>query len=80
MNFRKGVVRLNWVVKWVAARKRLKTTALKHPPGQADNGRLHIAGGAVLGGVTTPKHSNKLWGRTLLHQGVVPAEEIPALS
>jgi len=28
-NFRKGVVRLNWVAKWVAAWKRLKTTGLK---------------------------------------------------
>ena len=27
-NFRKGVFRLNWVAKWVAAWKRLKTTAL----------------------------------------------------
>ena len=28
-NFRKGVVRLNWVAKWVAALKRLKTTGLE---------------------------------------------------
>jgi len=28
-NFRKGVVRLNWVAKWVAAWKRLKTTGLE---------------------------------------------------
>ena len=27
-NFWKGVVRLNWVAKWVAVRKRLKPTAL----------------------------------------------------
>ena len=28
-NFRKGVVRLNWVAKWVGAWKRLKTTGLE---------------------------------------------------
>jgi len=28
-NFRKGVVRLNWVAKWAAALKRLKTTGLE---------------------------------------------------
>ena len=28
-NFRKGVVRLNWVAKWVAALTRLKTTGLE---------------------------------------------------
>jgi len=28
-NFRKGVVRLNWVAEWVAAWKRLKTTVLE---------------------------------------------------
>jgi len=26
-NFRKGVTRLNWVAKWIAAWKRLKTTS-----------------------------------------------------